>query len=253
MIMSLHRRIIHSCSIFLMLSGFIHFIALDAWANDAAVESLREQDFSWYDSSNDQFKPISIPDYRWLDDWFASESSNDSASGDFSSTAVRVLLWTLVIIMAITLIVFLIRAFIDIPLPAPPENLSRGPRISKKQLEALPEVAREITDFLAETRRLAKQGDFSQAMIYFYSWQLITLDDHDVIELQNGKTNRQYLQESKKNCPSILKSFKDSIKLFEDSIYGGIVLTKDQFQNVWDNREHFLQGAKTSSTIGGQR
>lgn len=236
-----------------MLSGFIHSIALNSWAKDAAVESLREQDFSWYDSSNDQFKPISIPDYRWMDNWVESDRSIDTVPGNFSTTAMRFLLWTLVVIMAITLIIFLIRALIDTPLPTPPENHSRGPRISKKQLEALPEVAREITDFLGETRRLAKQGDFSQAMIYFYSWQLITLDDHDVIELQNGKTNRQYLQESKKNCPSILKSFKDSIKLFEDSIYGGIVLTKDQFQNVWDNRKHFLQGAKNTSTAGGRR
>src|SRR6478752_6476413 len=66
------------------------------------------------------------------------------------------------------------------------------------RVEALPfKVRAATTDFLAEARRLYDAGQYSEAIIYLFSYQLVELDRNQVIRLAKGKTNRQYLRETR--------------------------------------------------------
>ena len=50
-------------------------------------------------------------------------------------------------------------------------------------------------DLLAEARRHYQAGNYGAAIVYLFSFQLVQLDQRQIIRLAKGKTNRQYLRE----------------------------------------------------------
>jgi hypothetical protein len=76
-------------------------------------------------------------------------------------------------------------------------------------------------------------------MTFYHSWQLTQLDRHGMIELQKGKTNRQYTAETKRSCPELVGLFRASIRLFEDAFFGHLEITRESFEEVWNQRAQF--------------
>jgi hypothetical protein len=113
------------------------------------------------------------------------------------------------------------------------------PSLDTAQLEALPSAVRKVTDFIAEAQRLAQSGDFNAAMIFYYSWQLVTLDRAGIVELEVGKINRQYVRETIQNCPELRELFQKSTRLFEDAFYGNVRLESESFERLWQARDEF--------------
>ena len=69
--------------------------------------------------------------------------------------------------------------------------------------EALPFLAeRPRGDLLGLARQHYEQGNYSEAIIYLFSYELVELDRGSRIQLAKGKTNRQYLRELKDAAPS---------------------------------------------------
>jgi len=115
------------------------------------------------------------------------------------------------------------------------------------KVEHLPfEVKRPDANLLDEARRHYQQGDYSEAIIYLFSYQLLELDKGQIIRLAKGKTNGQYLMEMRHQRPlqGILRTTVDA---FEDVFFGHRKLTRSQFEACWEHLSRFqslIQGAR---------
>ena len=70
--------------------------------------------------------------------------------------------------------------------------------------QARQKAPKDATVNRALARLYEKRGNFNQAIIYYYSYQLVTLDRRQVIRLAKGKTNRQYLRETGRRGPLLI-------------------------------------------------
>ncbi|QDU29200.1 hypothetical protein ETAA8_43070 [Anatilimnocola aggregata] len=112
------------------------------------------------------------------------------------------------------------------------------------RVEDLPfQLKRPTGDFLSEARRLYEAGQYSEAIIYLFSYELVALDKRHFIRLAKGKTNRQYLREarSREGLKQILQGTMIS---FEDVFFGHHELSRAGFEESWfqlDNFHHQLE------------
>ena len=107
------------------------------------------------------------------------------------------------------------------------------------RVEELPfHIRKPSGDFLSEARRLYEAGQYSEAIIYLFSYQLVQLDRHHVIRLAKGKTNRQYIRESRQR-PAVRPILEQTMYSFEDAFFGRKSLSREQFERSWQQLEAF--------------
>src|SRR5581483_12151366 len=95
------------------------------------------------------------------------------------------------------------------------------------RVEALPFHVRTATgDFLAEAGRLYQAGKYSEAIVYLFSFELVELDRHHVIRLAKGKTNRQYVRETRQR-PLLRAILETTMVAFEDAFFGNKTLSRE--------------------------
>jgi hypothetical protein len=107
------------------------------------------------------------------------------------------------------------------------------------RIESLPfKIRGAPSDFLGQARRLFEAGNYSEAIIYLFSYQLVQLDKNHLIRLAKGKTNRQYLREIRQraNLRTILEA---TMIAFEDAFFGRKALSKDRFESCWQRLDEF--------------
>jgi hypothetical protein len=230
----------------------------DACAQDAAEaeqaveaggQSLRESGrYPWYDAAQDGVKPIPLASSGEADSdnrnskWTAQPSAATPGRMPRISFLGGLLNWVGVtlLIVFLALIAWLIaKAFLR-------DEISEG--VARKvietsrdvdRVEALPFKLRKPTgNFLDEARRLYEAGDYSEAIIYFFSYQLVELDRQHLIRLAKGKTNRQYLREVRQR-PNLQAILGITIVAFEDAFFGRKTLTREQFERCWSRLGEF--------------
>jgi hypothetical protein len=81
-------------------------------------------------------------------------------------------------------------------------------------------------------------SQYSEAIIYLFSHELVELDKHQVIRLSKGKTNRQYLRETRSR-PLIAGMLESTMVAFEDSFFGNKQLSRDVFERSWSHLNEF--------------
>ncbi|UUO05250.1 DUF4129 domain-containing protein [Blastopirellula sp. J2-11] len=109
------------------------------------------------------------------------------------------------------------------------------------RLESLPfQVKRPDSDLLAEARRCYDKGDYNEAIVYLFSYELVELDKRQIIRLAKGKTNGQYLREIRKNF-ALQDILEVTMRAFEDVFFGQRKLTQTGFERCWEQLEPFRQ------------
>jgi hypothetical protein len=107
------------------------------------------------------------------------------------------------------------------------------------RVEALPfRIRAAAGDFLAEARRLYEAGQYSQAIVYLFSHELVQLDKHHVIRLAKGKTNRQYVRETRQR-PLLAAVLHATMIAFEDAFFGRKTLSREAFERCWQRLDEF--------------
>jgi hypothetical protein len=198
--------------------------------------------YPWYDSSSEGVRTIPL----------ASSGDADSANRDSKWTkapgtttpwawrgfsllgGIFNVLGIVLLIVFLALIAWLIaKAFLKDEIS---EGIARRVIETSRdvdRVEALPFKIRKPTgDFLSEARRLYEAGEFSEAIIYFFSYQLVELDRHHLIRLAKGKTNRQYLREVRQR-PNLHAILAITMVAFEDAFFGRKTLSREQFEACW--------------------
>jgi hypothetical protein len=156
-----------------------------------------------------------------------------------------ILKWLLYVGIAalfVFLIVLLARAFMSSGVQSDAsseETEETDSRTEEDLIESLPfRVKRPQGDLLAEARRHYEQGNYGEAIIYLFSYQLVQMDRHDVIRLARGKTNRQYLREVWPR-PDLRKIFERTMVAFEDVFFGHHPLGREGFESCWVGLDEF--------------
>jgi hypothetical protein len=107
------------------------------------------------------------------------------------------------------------------------------------RVESLPfQLKAPQTDLLSEARRHYEAGNYKDAIIYLYSYQLVELDKHQLIRLTKGKTNRQYLREIRRRG-DLFGTLQTSMLAFEDVFFGNHSLERGRFESCWNGLDAF--------------
>jgi hypothetical protein len=204
--------------------------------------------FPWYDRQNDDVRRINtVPRQPLADrgDKWASQPTTPVATtgGTRADLFGPVLQWVglSVLVILLGVIAYLIATtFLT-------EEVSESSAVRRvvetrrdaDRVEALPFQLRAAGgDFLAEARRLYEAGQFSQAVVYLFSWELVQLDRHHVLRLTKGKTNRQYLRETRRR-PGLAATLEPTMLAFEDAFFGRKILSREVFEACWRRVDDF--------------
>ena len=204
--------------------------ALDSW-----------WDYPWYDDQTDGVRRIQVK----AEAQKPLQSPKTSSSG--TSWQLDWLGWALLALVALAILFMLLRTY---------WNRSRhqsgsdqagliGTASNVDRLEELP-FSLEPTDgdLLSAARRAAEQGNFDQAIVFLYSYQLLELDRREDIRLTKGKTNRQYLRELRPR-PQLARLLTTSMVAFEDVFFGGHCLGRERFEECWRDAMQLLNASET--------
>ena len=101
-----------------------------------------------------------------------------------------------------------------------------------------PTAVRRKSNLLEEARRHYRDGDYGEAIIYLFSYQLVQLDKHQLIRLAKGKTNRQYVREL---GPRVELGYllTTTMQAFEDVFFGNHSIDRVRFESCWLRLEEF--------------
>lgn len=217
----------------------------------AAKESLASGGrFPWYDRKSDDVRrlnmvPRTTPEDRgvtWASDKTATSAPTWNPQLGWLGTLLEWLgITTLVVLLGV--IGYLIAtAFLKDEVSESDGLAVRKvveTRRDADRVEALPFHLRAARgDFLSEARRLYEAGRYSEAVVYLFSHQLVELDKHHVIRLTKGKTNRQYVRESRQR-PLLSAVLATTMVAFEEAFFGRKTLSREAFERCWQRLDEF--------------
>ncbi len=214
----------------------VHAAAAPSSEEKQAIDSAREELSSganpWYDSDTDSLRRLKIEQVErrpmplgWLLKWI-----------------VYSILGLAIAAIIYALIRFAMEHLKSRKLPADDEKSQ--PLVD--EAEALPFLAeRPRGDLLGLARQHYEQGNYSEAIIYLFSYELVELDRGSRIHLAKGKTNRQYLRELKDAAP-LRSALERTLNSFESVFFGRRKLDRASFEACWHELPQFqaqLRGA----------
>jgi hypothetical protein len=214
---------------------------------ESGREAMRVGAYPWYDSSKDDLQRINVkppkppkPPSNW--DWGDWSFEGIKVFFDSLGALVRVLLYALFAALLALLVYILVKVFLKQSSKdgADEDEEDDEDRLGDvDRIEELPiQIAAPRGDFLAEARRRYEAGDYSGAIIYLFSYQLLYLDRHQRIQLTKGKTNRQYLREVR-SLPQLQSMLARTMVAFEDVFFGHHPLERDAFEACWREVDEF--------------
>ena len=191
--------------------------------------------FPWYDSQTDSLKPLRFRDAADWKPWNLGPVLN-------------VLAWTgLAVLLAALVAALILFARIQTARAAAAAAANRERVLDADQVEALPFLAeRRRDDLLGQARFHYQQGNYSEAIIYLFSYELLQLDKYSVIRLAKGKTNRQYLRETAR-VAVLARPLERTMLTFEGVFFGRRPLDRAGFEACWNGLPQFEQQLKAAT------
>lgn len=207
---------------------------------DASVESGRNAlgsrwRFPWYDGDTDGVRRINVKT-PWREPQFSGPRVRPNIS------LLEIVAWTALAVVLGVLCYLLVKAFLNrearTATEAGTRSVGRGVDDAAR-VEALPfRIERGATNLLAEAQRLYEAGNYREAVIYLFSFQLVEMDRHQIIRLAKGKTNRQYLREVRRR-PTLEGLVAQTMVAFEDVFFGDHPLDRPRFESCWRRLDEF--------------
>jgi hypothetical protein len=206
--------------------------------SDQAVQSGRKAldswyGYPWYDPKADDLRPVEIAPKE-------ERETYDPAvpRASFLGPVLQMAGWTVIGLGLAAVLYFLVRAFVFRPREQAEAETAAADGQSPR-IDALPvPVASGRLDLLAEARRQYEQGNYRQAIICLFSFQLLQLDKRQIIHLAKGKTNRQYLREVGPR-QGLRWLVEQTMVAFEDVFFGNHALDRGRFEACWSRVGEF--------------
>ena len=105
----------------------------------------------------------------------------------------------------------------------------RHDRIHSKEVRLAMDKPLTTQRQLAEAHKLAEAGDYSSALRILFLGFILYLDQNQRIEAKAWKTNWEYYAELKERTPQLANSFYKLAIKFEEAMYGGRPIAKDDY------------------------
>lgn len=229
------RRVVLAAIAALILLPQMAVTANETTGVEEARQGLSRGGFPWYDKKSDSARPVRV-DVPW-----------NVGKAPKASWGPGISFWELLAIIVLAIVIFalvwlLIRAYLnreELVVVGDAGRVRQATVDDAARIEALPfQIRRRDIDLLAEARRLYEQGNYSEAIVYFFSYQLVEMDRHQVIRLAKGKTNRQYLRDLRRQ-PMLQEIIERSMIAFEEVFFGGHELSRARFESVWHQLGQF--------------
>lgn len=203
----------------------------------------------WYDAERDELRRINVkprakpPTAKGQTaDPLTSSGSNFNTGGGFN--VFSILMWAGIVgiaIILLALVAAVVYAMVNQDAALDEETEGGTDYNLADRMEQLPfDVRKPLSNLLEEARRLSQQGRYSEAIVYLYSYLLVQLDKSHVIRLTRGKTNRQYLYETRR-CPPLDKLLEPTMIAFEDAFFGHHTIDRMRFESCWRQLDAFEQ------------
>jgi len=234
-------------------------VAFGAADRDPSVEAGREALHRWvwqypfYDAEEDGLRAIPVSEpwhvrWEWLLDWFADvlewlRGLVTFGGGKPGSMSWQQWVgWGLIVALLALLAYLMVRVWRRRGEARRPGATGLGESDvveERRRVEALPsDVGRRRANLLDAARECYGQGDFREAIIYLFSYQLVRLDKRQLIRLAKGKTNRQYLREIGRRR-ALRRLFEQTMVTFEDAFFGDYAIDRARFESVWSHLDEF--------------
>jgi len=225
----------------------------DQQAVDSAEKALGGSvEFPWYDGSDDTLRRVDVqppappPKPR---EWTPNPNPAQPNLG-WLWRLFKWAFWGGLLAGLLLLLYLLLRSMlrgVDVPPAGGDMTTDVKPAATIERIERLPfAIKRPRSDLLASAQAAYQQGDFNEAIVYLFSYQLLQLDRHELIRLTKGKTNRQYLREMRRNR-SVLELVQQTMVPFEDAFFGGRTLDRSRFESCWNRLDEFHQCMQQAS------
>ena len=218
--------------LFLAACCFLPAAAADD--SDRFVESggahLRERmQIPWYDAEKDALHPIPV-----RSNWEPRRSSS------WLARPINAVLIALLVVLALLLAWFLARVIRERERGrARQRPAETDPLVAADRIEALPFLReRSQHDLLGHARHHFEQGNFAEAIIYLFSYELVELDRSALVRLAKGKTNRQYVREAGR-VRAMGQLLGQTMTTFEDVFFGRRPLDRAGFEACWSQLGQF--------------
>jgi hypothetical protein len=248
------------CLVLLLMAMSVPSVFAEELRGQKAVEAGRESlggktKFPWYDPQTDDLRRLNVKasddasdpvnrSTNWESQPSAPTTRTINSTGSVFWNMMQGLFWLLLFVLFGLLIWFLVWAFLNresqgaVSSGSTQEVDEHG---DVDRIENLPfQVKRPQSDLLAEARRQYEAGNFSEAVIYFYSYLLVEMDKRHLIRLAKGKTNRQYLWEVRSRGP-LMPLVETTMFAFEDVFFGQHRLDRERFEQCWRRLDDFHQ------------
>ena len=158
-----------------------------------------------------------------------------------SGTFMQVLVYIIVGLVVIAVVIAIVYAIINRE-----KQPKKATAVSADDAADLDERAEELpfqldlapATLLDRIRQCYANGDFNQAIVYLFSYQLLELDKHRCINLTRGKTNHQYLRELVR-LPGLKNLLSNTVYCFEDVFFGDQEISKTEFDECWLQIDEF--------------
>jgi hypothetical protein len=206
---------------------------------EEAVESGKQAlnqywEYPWYDALQDKANPVEVKPQP-------PPQQRQNSGGDWASTALMYTGWTVLALLLVGVIFLMIRSEMNrasslVPSAAPTDDA--GP-LDPDRVEELPfKLVQPDKDFYSTAEEYYREGDYSTAILYLYSYQLLELDRAQFIHLTRGKTNRQYLRETRRHSAAG-PLLEPTMVAFEEVFFGHHMLSRERFEACWSGIPHF--------------
>ena len=174
----------------------------------------------------------------------SSGETDDSSSSGFSGGAglaslLQIVGLVMLVALLVSIVLLIARYFLNREIKETGvKTVVKAARAADRVAELPFQVKRAAGDFLDEARRLYQAGQYSDAILYYYSFLLVQLDKAQVIRLAKGRTNRQYLREARVR-PILSNVLEIAMVAFEDVFFGHHDLTRERFEAAWRRLDEF--------------
>jgi hypothetical protein len=180
--------------------------------------------YPWYDSATDGLRRVDVPtpptqwsfnfNFRW-------------------ATFLQWIAWTLLAALVIFLIYYALMTYFRRTSGSATVATKESDASTRDRIESLPfPILVGNLNLLNEARRLYQQSEYSKAIVFLFSYQLVELDKRRLIRLTKGKTNRQYLREVGSRL-SLRQLVEQTMIAFEDAFFGRHALDQTRFESCW--------------------
>ena len=237
-------------------------------AAQGVERAVVDADFPWLDAETGELNGPSLPDLQ--SSWVVDEKNTVPAraipvtkntagtttsnwgnwnwnwgaggTGAFGSVF-GIILWSLIGLVLLGLVGLLVFAFLkreDREEGSSQESAGqKKKRLMRDHVQHLPfEIEEAEGDFLSAAEKALTNKDSNRAVIYLFADLLVVLEQNELVRLQRGKTNRQYLNDIW-DYRELSPYFRNVMTAFEDAFFGRHKISHERAMDCFAGKDKF--------------